>query len=210
MKKMKGRSHTFDSYREEHIKIKLQVIRKAINIIGNSVYPNITKLAKDISKLVYEIELNNWEKKAQDESYKEPKPKPQSYTTLLRNHNYKILLSLHLEGNTLKVRQPSVSDIEIVKMKCAHLESQNEMLKNRLSALDLGGSHDASDRDTNKLKELEILKEDKTLLVQIINSIMRVASDIFIVKDGKLYAYNDEIIIDEKMFKKYESMTQLF
>jgi|GEM_PF-4142343 len=207
---MKGRSHTFDSYREEHIKIKLQVIRKAINIIGNSVYPNITKLAKDISKLVYEIELNNWEKKAQDESYKEPKPKPQSYTTLLRNHNYKILLSLHLEGNTLKVRQPSVSDIEIVKMKCAHLESQNEMLKNRLSALDLGGSHDASDRDTNKLKELEILKEDKTLLVQIINSIMRVASDIFIVKDGKLYAYNDEIIIDEKMFKKYESMTQLF
>lgn len=204
------RSHTFDSYRENNKKIRMDAIRKSLSILENSNYKNITNLAKDVSKIVHEIELKHWELKSQEYKLKKAKPEPLSYTTLLRNKDYKNLLSLHMTGQDIEVDQSSISDVEVIKIKCAHLESQNEMLTNRLKFVDAGENLSKGEQNHSNKKEVDDLREEKAMLIEMIESIMGVANDIFALKDGGLYSYNDILIIDELTLNKYKSMTELF
>jgi hypothetical protein len=204
---VKKRKSSFHEYQKQKEESRILAIRKALKIIVNSSYKNITRLAKDVAKILSEIELKDWELKADDSNFnKRPQPQPVSYTTLIRNSNYRTLLELHLNDQDVDSIEPSVSDFEMLGIKCANLESENELLRDRLGnteecLIELQPSKSTDD-------EIKTLRQEKILLIEMIQAIMAEVGDIlYQSEEGYLMSYNESIIISSKDLEKYNEMT---
>lgn len=200
------RKSSFDEYQKQRKESRIRATKKALKIIANSNYKNITRLAKDAAKIIYEIELKDWELKANDPSFTRQELKPVLYTTLIRrNSAYRTLLELHLNDQDIDSIEPILSDFEMMGIKCANLESENEVLRDRLGhrespLIELQPSK-------SNIDEFETLKQEKILLVEIIQAIMPEILDITHITDDGLTSYNDKVIVKAKDLQKYNEMT---
>jgi|TARA_R110002050_G_scaffold5842_5_gene25047 hypothetical protein len=79
---------------EDHKKVmqekRLGYLKIALTTIGERSYNNITNLAQDAAKLVTKLEMND--------SKEDGKLNPCSYTTLIRNQHYRLLLESYVNG----------------------------------------------------------------------------------------------------------------
>jgi len=199
------RKSSFDEYQREREERRIRATRQALKVIINSSYKNVTRLAKDVAKIIYEIELKEWELKANDPNFTRRKPKSVSYTTLIRNSAYRTLLELHLGDQDIDSIEPVVSDFEILGIRCVNLESENEVLRDRLRHADapLIKLEPIKSNDD----ELERLKQEKILLVDIIKGIMSEANEIFHITDEGLISYSDKVVVKAHDLQKLQKMT---
>ncbi|MGJ7547661.1 hypothetical protein [Pseudomonas alloputida] len=170
---------TFDEYRENHRQQRIEFITKALLVLSNAKYSNITRLAKDVAKLVTEFELKAFFMQADAE--REEVCKPVSHVTLLRNLNYRKILEDFM-GSEVKSEAVSggvITDIEALKIRNASLESQNSLLKEKIRSIDLGAFSSQSIRDQSAEDEVEWLKHALNTLIKIIDGMVGQASDIY-------------------------------
>lgn len=169
---MVKRDETFNAYHGLTQENRLAVLRRALKILGNAKYQNITNLAEAAARLVTEVEL----KEALDGVI----PDPCSYTTLLRNKKYyRPVLDAYFEGadEDDEPRSPiSVEDHEALKIHCANISHQNSILKDRLTSIDLSGSTSQLIGDDSSQSNRG---EDIRFLISLTNNIISEVPDLF-------------------------------
>lgn len=170
---------TFDEYRENHRQQRIEFIRKALIVLSNAKYSNVTRLAKDVAKLVTEFELKAFFSQA--ESEREENCKPVSHVTLLRNLNYREILEdfMGAEAGSESISGGVITDIEALRIRNASLESQNFLLKEKIRSIDLAILPSKGRRDQLTEDESESLKHALNTLLKIIDGMVGQASDIY-------------------------------
>lgn len=167
------RRHTFDAYHEARVSRREDYVRRALELLGRGRYPTVTALAKDVAKLVSELER----KSALDGE----EPSKMAYTTLLRSGSkYKHMLLAHFDGSYEAVKSDEAAELEELRFHCVHIEHENEMLKNRLASLAQGRSISGA----SKAHDGEPHKEVIRMLIDFIDAIVDQAPDIFTLVDA--------------------------
>ncbi|WP_095151304.1 hypothetical protein [Pseudomonas sp. Irchel s3b5] len=183
---MARRTDTFDEYREKQKLARISNIQSALKIISNSSYSNITRLAKDVSKVVTEIELKNYEALPLAERPKEIKPV--SHVTLLRNAEYRALLkdSLNISEKDCVAVTISSSDFEALKIRNAGLEAKVSLLKQTIINLDAGNLPTDSDQSVKLEEKVEYLRDNVRFLLRLIDDMNNDVPGVFVtVLDGE-------------------------
>ncbi len=127
---------TFDVYRQTQKKLRLDFISSALKILSNAKYSNVTRLARDVAKLVAEFEMKHF--LSLPESERAEDLKPISHVTLLRNEDYRKVLEAALAVDADKSSNVSViTDLEASKIRISSLETQNFLLKEKIRNMDL-------------------------------------------------------------------------
>lgn len=129
---------TFEAYRQTQKKLRLDFIDKALKILSNANYSNVTRLAKDVAKLVTEFELKYY--LSLNESERGSELKPISHVTLLRNEDYRRALESALVAEVDNKSVSVITDLEASKIRISSLETQNFLLKEKIRSFDLAGS----------------------------------------------------------------------
>jgi len=164
---MNKRKHSFDKYHAKRVSDREARIREALKILSNGTYKNVTRLARDVSNIVYELEV----KSAKDGET----PRRMSYTTLVRDRSkYKFILLAHLDPNAAKQEDSTEADLLSMKLHCANIEHENKILRDRLDATGRDGGIEALSGPSPGDKS-----EDIELLINLVNSIMSAAPDLF-------------------------------
>lgn len=170
---------TFDEYRENHRQQRIEFIRKALIVLSNAKYSNVTRLAKDVAKLVTEFELKAFF--AQVESEREELCKPVSHVTLLRNTSYRKLLEdfLGAEAAVAATSGSVITDLEALRIRNASLESQNLLLKEKIRSIDLVALPAQGKIDQVVGDECETLRHALVTFLKMIDGMVEQASDIY-------------------------------
>lgn len=170
---------TFDEYRENHRQQRIEFIRKALIVLSNAKYSNVTRLAKDVAKLVTEFELKAFF--AQAESEREELCKPVSHVTLLRNTSYRKLLEdfLGTEAAVEAISGSVITDIEALRIRNASLESQNLLLKEKIRSIDLVALPARGKIDQVEEDESETLRHALLTFLKMIDGMVEQAADIY-------------------------------
>ncbi|PHN17221.1 hypothetical protein [Pseudomonas sp. ICMP 561] len=174
------RKDTFDEYRENHRQQRVDFIKRALVVLSNAKYVNVTRLARDVSKLVTEFEAKVHANKS--ESERDELCKPVSHVTLLRNISYRKILEdfMAVEARSGTLPGSVITDIEALRIRNASLESQNLLLKEKIRSVDLGVRQlDSSKREMSD-DEFESLRKGVLTLIKIIDGMVGQASDIYI------------------------------
>jgi hypothetical protein len=130
---------TFDAYRQTQKNLRIDFIAKALKILSNANYSNVTRLAKDVAKLVAEFEIKHYLSLAAGERAEEIKPI--SHVTLLRNQDYRKMLEAALNSDVENASNVSViTDLEASRIRISSLETQNFLLKEKIRNMDLVSS----------------------------------------------------------------------
>lgn len=177
---MARRTDTFDEYREKQKLARISYINSALRIISNSSYSNITRLAKDVSKVVTEIELKNYQALPLAERPKEIKPV--SHVTLLRNAEYRALLehSINISEKNNVAGTFSVSDFEALKIRNASLEAQVSLLKQTIINFDAGDLPFSSDENVKLEDKVKYLTNNVKFLLKFIDEMNDEARGVFV------------------------------
>lgn len=141
---MVQRKDTFDAYRQAQKKQRIELIAQALKILSNGKYANISRLAKDVSKLVAEFELQRHLSLGEGE--RGEVVKPMSHVTLLRSDDYRPLLekALAVLPKSPRKTEVSISELEACKIRIMSLETQNQLLKEKIRTIDLGMTSEAN------------------------------------------------------------------
>ncbi|MGK0270742.1 MAG: hypothetical protein ACI88H_001390 [Cocleimonas sp.] len=170
---MNKRKSSFDEHRAKQQKKRLGCLRSALTVLNNAKYTNVTLFAKDVAKVVYELE-----KQAASNS---DDVKKISYTTLLRNKEYRPIIDAYFAGQggsstSSQKTAHSQAEYEALKIHCANLDSQNELYRSRLEHFQL--SKEVKPIDVSDSGQ-EPMVEDIKLLVGMITNIISSVSDLF-------------------------------
>lgn len=141
---MAQRKDTFDAYRQSQKKQRVELIAQALKILSNGKYANISRLAKDVSKLVTEFELQRHLSLSEGE--RGEVIKPMSHVTLLRSDDYRPLLekALAVLPKFPQKTEVSISELEACRIRIMSLETQNQLLKEKIRTIDLGMTPEAN------------------------------------------------------------------
>lgn len=208
---MNKRKHSFDSYRVNKKHDTIEKVRRALDVFSNSNFKSTTVLAKKVSKVIDEINTAEYKlnvEKAKNKKTQKPvsKPKPFSYTTLLRNEDYRPLLDLHMQGNR-ELAPIGVTDQEILKAKCASLESQVELLQARLKSIQAGDNALALEaHDSNLLARLGDFESDQIMLVEIVEALFSDFADLFETKADGLYSPMGKKLVSSASLRRYQEL----
>lgn len=88
---MISRTEIFKDHKKVVQEKRLGHLKSALIIIGKGSYNNITNLAQEVEKLITELEVKD--------SKEDGKFNPCSYTTLIRNQDYRLLLEAYVKGD---------------------------------------------------------------------------------------------------------------
>ena len=162
------RKHTFDAYHESRVANREALVRRALTLLSNARFDTLTALAKNVAKVVTELES----RQAKDGE----QPSEVAYTTLVRKGSkYKHILLAHFEGTHENEKSDEEAEIEELRLHTAHLEHENDLLRQRLSAV---GSTNALETSSEAL-EGRFSAEDIGMLLGIIDRMKSDAYDIF-------------------------------
>ena len=177
---MARRTDTFDEYREKQKLARISNINSALKIISNSSYSNITRLAKDVSKVVTEIELKNYQALPLAEKPKEIKPV--SHVTLLRNAEYRALLehSINISQKGSVAVTFSASDVEALRIRNASLEAQVSLLKQTIVNFDAGDLPVGLDGNAKLEEKVKYLTGNVKFLLKFIDDMNSEARGVFV------------------------------
>lgn len=179
------RNETFEGHREKRKAARISNIQSALKILSNANYENVTSLAKDVAKIVSEIELRNH--LSLPERQRPIDLKPVSHITLLRNEDYREILDRNFtpeDGVDAPVAISS-TDYEALKIRNAGLEGQIAQLKLTIRNLDAGDVLVSGDSEELR-KKISLLGEDLRFLISFIDNMQSEASDIFLtVRPGE-------------------------
>lgn len=173
------RIDTFEGYRGKHKAARVSQIQSALKILSNGNYKNVTSLAKDVAKIVTEMELRS--NLSLPEGQRLVDVKPVSHVTLLRNQDYREILEESFSPDD-GIDAPvaiSFSDYEALKIRNAGLEGQIAQLKLTIRNLDAGDVLVSGDSEELK-KQVGLLGEDLRFLISFIDNMQSEASDIFL------------------------------
>lgn len=179
------RSDTFEGYRGKRKAARVSHIQSALKILSNANYENVTSLAKDVAKIITEMELRN--NLSLPEGQRLIDVKPVSHVTLLRNQDYREILdeSFSPEDSVDAPVAISFSDNEALKIRNAGLLGQIAQLKLTIRNLDAGDVLVSGDSEGLK-KQVGLLGEDLRFLISFIDNMQSEASDIFLtVRPGE-------------------------
>lgn len=177
---MARRTDTFDEYREKQKIARISYIHSALKVLSNASYSNITRLAKDVSKVVTEIELKHHQ--ALPFAERPNEIKPVSHVTLLRNSDYRELLerSLNISAEDSVAVTFSVSDFEVLKIRNASLEAQVTLLKQTIRNFDAGELPASSDENVKLEEKVKHLGENIKFLLKLISDMNSEVPGVFV------------------------------
>ncbi len=169
-----AKKNTFKQWREAQEQETIVLIRKALLLIANSKYNNVTRMAKDVAGLVTEfrIQANN-----ALPPEKQKKITPTSYTTLQRNSAYSKIINVAFEESTSSKgnlpQNPSISAVDVLQAKIASLETTIANLKARIRSIDTNGSSSIfiEHNDSNQNQENQQLIADIRLLLKLLDGV---------------------------------------
>lgn len=123
----------FCEYRDSNRNARIAHITHALKTLTNADYKNITRLAKDVAKIITELEAKV---SAEDSD----RLKPMSHVTLLKNKKYREVLeqAFDFETDVECSNKVSVAEYEALKYRCAGLESKIVLLEQTIRNLDAG------------------------------------------------------------------------
>ncbi|GLO03515.1 hypothetical protein [Pseudomonas putida] len=129
---------TFDGYIAERSAHNVRLIRQAVSALDPLRFGNLTDYCKAISTVVSEIRSAK--------SYEPTSPfhkkivRPLSYVTLLRNTEYRAIVEHRYHEDRPTTVLDEKEDIEDLKLRLASLFGQNNLLKEKIHAIDSGKS----------------------------------------------------------------------
>lgn len=179
------RKDTFDEYRENQKQQRIGFISKALVVLSNAKYVNITRLAKDVAKLVTEFEAKVYMAKAVSE--RDETLKPISHVTLLRNVAYRKILEdfMGVEDRPEPSINGLLTDFEALKIRNASLETQNFLLKEKIRSIDLTGGHTVIPLGGASVEEVSNALKIIQVLIDIYDRIdIELGGGLEIIKDG--------------------------
>jgi hypothetical protein len=214
------RKASFDAYREDIQKKRLEHLRHALSILGSASYTTITALAHDTSKLIYELEQKHAQMEAEKQKSCDKKEiivEKICYTTLLRNKKYyRPVLDAHFfdEEKGKKKETVEISDHEALKIHCANLDNQNEILRLRLEHFKPSDSIAIENTAKDKNESEDIKSKDIAMLIGIVTSIVSEVSDLFsTVNEDEVDAdhpspglYGPMSLVDYNTLKRFEEL----
>lgn len=177
-----AKKNTFKEWREAQEQETIVLIRKALLLIANSKYNNVTRMAKDVAGLVTEfrIQANN-----ALPPEKQKKITPTSYTTLQRNSAYSKIINVAFEESKSSKgnlpQKPSISEIDVLQAKIASLETTIANLKARVRSIDANGSSSIfiENKDSNQNQENQQLIDDIGFLLKLLDGMYSEVGDAF-------------------------------
>nr|WP_321272416.1 hypothetical protein [uncultured Tolumonas sp.] len=177
-----AKKNTFKKWREEQEKATIKLIRKALLLIANSRYNNVTRMAKDVATIVTEFRINENNALPLE---KQQDVKPISYTTLQRNKAYATIIKVAFDGlNASKGNLPqnqSISEVDVLQAKIASLETTIVNLKARIRAIDTNSSlYIEQSKDTENESNHNLIK-DLDLLLKLLDGIYTEIPDAFVI-----------------------------
>ncbi|WHH49610.1 hypothetical protein QFA96_16065 [Pseudomonas sp. Ap32] len=178
---MVQRKDTFVAYRQAQKKQRVELIAQALKILSNGKYANISRLAKDVSKLVSEFELQRY--LSLDEGERGDDFKPMSHVTLLRSDDYRPLLekALVVSPKASQKTEISISELEACKIRIMSLETQNQLLKEKIRTIDLGLSSEANFArlGSNASVDSRVFYQKLELVITILDGVQEQVSKAF-------------------------------
>lgn len=162
------KKHTFDAYHASRVSEREALLRRTLDLLRTARFDTVTALAKNAAQIITELE----KKQAKDGE----NPPPMSYTTLVRTGSkYKHILLAHFEGTQEGQQSDEEAELDELRLHCAHLEHENDLLKNRLSTV----SH--SNRVETPLEEGAgpSSTDDIQMLIDFIDAIVAQVHDLF-------------------------------
>lgn len=164
------RKHTFDEYHALRVSKREALLRRALDLLKTARFDTMTALAKNAAQLITELE----KRQAKDGE----NPPKMSYTTLVRRGSkYKHILLAHFEGASEGVQSDEEAELEELRLHCAHLEHENDLLKNRLSTV----SHPKRVETVLEDEPGVSMYEDIEMLIDLIDVMVHQVPDVFTV-----------------------------
>ena len=169
MSNQKKRKNPFAPSQEKRVKNRADLVRKALDLLAGANFETPNALAISTAQIVSELER----RQAKDGE----EPKPMSYTTLVRtNSKYNHILLAHYRGGNRTERSDQEIELEELRLHCAHIEHENELLKNRLGTQTAKSSPTTS----SEAQEGRSSSEDIEMLINILDAIMDELIDAFV------------------------------
>jgi hypothetical protein len=166
--KKKGKN-PFAPSQKRKVENREALVRKALDLLAGANFETPNGLAISTAQIVSELER----KQAKDGE----KLKPMSYTTLIRTKSkYKHIVLAHFKGANRAEKNDQEMELEEIKLHCAHLEHENELLKHRLSSLSSKNAVEADSED----QEGRSTSDDIEMLINILDAIMNELIDAFV------------------------------
>ena len=169
MSNQKKGKNPFAPSQEKKVKNRADLVRKALDLLAGANFETPNALAISTAQIVSELER----RQAKDGE----EPKPMSYTTLVRtNSKYKHILLAHFRGGNRTERSDQEVELEELRLHCAHIEHENELLKNRLGTQ----TPKSSPTISSEAQEGRPSSEDIEMLINILDAIMDELIDAFV------------------------------
>lgn len=170
---------TFDKYREVTKALRLEFIRHALSMLSNAEYPNITRLARDVAKIVAELESSR--KTGSPDAAGQDTSKPISHVTLLRNVSYRVLLEkfMKVESKSDSLPGQVLTELEAVRIRNASLESQIHLLKEKIRGIDLLGDRSKKISSMHDEDAFAELIRSVSLLFKFLDGMVSQAADVY-------------------------------
>jgi len=162
------KKHTFDDYHASRVSEREALLRRALDLLSTARFDTVTALAKNAAKIITELER----KQAKDGE----NPPKMSYTTLVRKSSkYKHILLAHFEGTHEGERSDEEAELEELRLHCAYLEHENDLLKNRLSTVSHSKRIETSLNDDPGAS----MSADIEMLIDLVDAIVSQVHDLF-------------------------------
>lgn len=154
---------TFDSYIAERSAQIERIIEHTLRVVDATKYGNLTEYCKALAVVITEIRAA----KAGDPStpFYNKRVRPFSFITLLRNENYRHIVEGMFKLSRGTLEQPEAVSEEAM-LKIASLQSQVNLLKDRLSGISTAAGSNALD-DAGAQENLAKLREYLTITVDV-------------------------------------------
>lgn len=166
--KKKGKN-PFAPSQKRKVEKREALVRRALGLLAGANFETPNALAVSTAQIVTELER----KQAKDGQ----EIKPMSYTTLIRsNSKYKNILLAHFEGGNRAEKNDQEMELDELRLHCAHLEHENELLKHRLSSPNSKKPAEA----VSEAQEGPSASDDIEMLINIIDAIMDELIDAFV------------------------------
>jgi hypothetical protein len=164
------RKNPFEGHQKKKVANREALVRRALELLSGGRFETPNALAKSTAQVVTELER----KQAKDGE----QPDPMAYTTLIRTGSkYKEILLSHFNGLQAEEKNDVEAELQELRLHCAHVEHENELLRQRLSSM---GSSDCLEGHIEG-QEGPSTSEDIAILIDMLDGVMGQAKDLFLV-----------------------------